>query len=120
MGPGKTEANIIEQARKMGMPLPDTIANKPQILVGLEIYWKAFAELSSDRSVGMAEGPILWSSMNMWALRHGIYGDSFDRFVAVIRGLDGEYLNKRSKEHKKTLGKGGGKSSFKKPGIGQK
>lgn len=118
MGQGKSESTIVEQARKMGMPLPDSIANKPQLAVGLELYWKAFVELSSDRSVSMAEGPIPWSSMNAWAIRHGIFGDDFDRLVLVIRGLDEAYLKKQHKTHKKTLGKG--KGSFKKPGIGKK
>ena len=118
MEQGKSEAKIIEQARKMGMPLPDVIANKPQLVGGLELYWKAFVELSSDRAISMAEGPIPWSSMNMWALRHGIFGDDFDRFVAVIRGLDEAYLQKQNKSRKKTMGKG--KGSFKKQGMGQK
>ncbi len=117
MGQGKTEAKIIEQARKMGMPLPDMIANKPELGAGLELYWKAFVELSSDRQISMAEGPIPWISINMWACRHGIFGDDFDRFVAVIRGLDEAYLKKQSKKKKKTpMGKG----KFKKPGIGSK
>jgi len=115
MEQGKTEAAIIELARKTGMPLPDKIANKPQLIGGLELYWKAFVELSSDRAISMAEGPIPWSSMNSWALRHGIYGNDFDRFVAVVRGVDEAYLQKRGKSKKKTLGKG--KGSFKKPGM---
>ena len=118
MGQGKSEKVIIEQARKMGMPLPDSIANKPQLSAGLELYWKAFCELSSDREIGMAEGPIPWSSMDRWAIRHGIYGDDFDRFVGVIRGLDEVYLKKQHTTQKKTLGKG--KGSFKRPGIGKK
>lgn len=118
MGQGKSESKIIEQARKMGMPLPDSISNKPQLNVGLEVYWKAFVELSADRGIGMAEGPIPWSSMNSWAIRHDIWGYDFDRFVAVLRGLDEAYLDKRAKTQKKTLGKS--KGSFKKPGIGSK
>lgn len=119
MEQGKTEAVIIELARKTGMPLPDRIANKPQLIGGLELYWKAFCELSSDRDIGMAEGPIPWSSMNMWAVRHGIYGDGFDRFVAVLRSLDEAYLDKQSKTKKKTLGKKGS-GSFKKPSMRSK
>ena len=118
MGPGKTEAAIIKQAQKMGMPLPDKIANKPELITGLELYWKAFVELSSDRAISMAEGPIPWSSMNMWALRHGIFGDDFDRFVAVLRKLDEAYLQKQNKSRKKTMGKG--KGSFKKPNMRSK
>lgn len=118
MEQGKTEAAIIKQAQKMGMPLPDKIANKPELTSGLELYWKAFVELSSDRQISMAEGPIPWSSMNMWAHRHGIFGDDFDRFVAVLRSLDEAYLQKRHKGQKKIVGKGTG--SFKKPSMRSK
>lgn len=113
MEQGKSEAAIIAMARKTGMPLPDKIANKPELIGGLEIYWKAFVELSSDRQIGMAEGPIPWSSMNMWAIRHGIYGDDFDRFIAILRSLDEAYLQKQNKSRKKPVGKG----SFKKPSM---
>lgn len=91
------------------MPLPDSIKNKPLLITGLEIYWKAFVDLSTDREINMAEGPIRWESIDRWALRHGIWGDDFERLLTIIRGLDGVYIEKQAKkrESKKPRSKKG-------------
>jgi hypothetical protein len=81
----------------MGMPLPEAYANKPTLLTGLEFYWKAFWELSSDRSLGMAEGPIPWSSLDRYAVRYDIFDEEFYRFSSIIRTMDSEYMKFRSK-----------------------
>ncbi len=89
------------------MPLPDKIANKPTLNEGLFFYWQAFADLSTDRSLGMAEGPIPWSAIDRYGYRHDIWSDEFDRLVYIIRGLDSEYLKIRASKNKKALGKTG-------------
>lgn len=111
---GAHEAKIVEQAQKLGMPLPAVMANKPRLLMGLDFYWRAFWELSTDRDIGMAEGPIPWTAMNQWAIRYNIVNYEFDRFVILIKGMDSVYIDHRTKQHKKKLSsasKGGGKSS---------
>lgn len=92
------------------MPLPDKIANKPEIKTGLELYWKAFQDLSSDRDVGMGVGPIPWSAMSTWGARNHIRGDDFERLVLVLRGLDSIYMDKQSKKSKGKKGKSFSKS----------
>ena len=98
MRQGPYEKNIIEQARKMNMPLPPKIANKPILAIGLDFMYKAFRELSTDRDIGMAEGPIRWSSMDSYAARHGIV--DFDYVVLLMQLVDVEYLTERSKKSK--------------------
>ena len=105
MQQGSNEAKIVEQAQKLGMPLPDKIANKPRLQVGLEIYWRAFWECSTDRDIGMAEGPIPWSAIDRWAFRHGIDGDDFDRLVLLLKAMDSVYIEERTKSHKKQMDK---------------
>jgi hypothetical protein len=95
------------------MPLPDKIKNKPEVKLGLELYWKAFQDLSSDRDIGMGVGPIPWSSMNEWGARNHIRGDDFERFVAVLRGMDSIYMDKQSKKAKGKMGKSKGLSKAK-------
>ena len=89
----------------MNMPLPDSIANKPGITAGLDIYWQAFTDLNTSRELGMAEGPIPWTAVDQWATRHHIVGEEFDRLVLVLRGIDAAYLKHRSKSSNKTIGK---------------
>lgn len=105
MEQGLHEKKLREIARVTGMPLPDRIKNKPEIIPGLEIYWKAFTELTADRSIGMGEGPIPWTAMNQWAIRHGFRGDEFDRLIDIIREVDTAYMELRNKAHKKAMGK---------------
>jgi hypothetical protein len=87
------------------MPLPERIANKPEIKPGLELYWKAFQDLSSDRDVGMGVGPIPWTAMHNWAARNHIRGDDFERLVMVLRGLDAVYMDKQGKKARGKMGK---------------
>lgn len=83
------------------MPLPDKIANRPQLIPGLELYWRAYADMTSDREVGMGVGPIPWTAMHLWAVRHNIRGDDFDRLVLVLRGMDAVFMAHQAKKQKK-------------------
>jgi hypothetical protein len=98
---GADEAIIIEQAQRLKMPLPDFIKNKPVLPPGLDFYMHAFQDVSTDRAIGMAEGPIPWSAVDRWAARHGVVGEEFDRLVIILRLMDEAYITYRSKEHKK-------------------
>lgn len=120
MEQGPNERKIIEQARKLKMPLPDKIKNKPEVSVGLELYWRAFSDLNSDRHVGMSEGPIPWSAIHRWGVRHNIWGDDFERLSAIIQGMDSVFLDFRAAQQKKKIGKGKSKSFNKASHIGGK
>lgn len=103
MEQGETEAKIVAQAKKMKMPLPEAIANKPTVSEGLGFYWEAFSELTSDRGIGMGEGPIRWTAIDAYGYRYGVWGDDFDRLVTIIRCLDSVYLQQRIKKNEKSL-----------------
>lgn len=117
MQQGRFEAKIRELAKKTGQRLPDKILNKPHLLIGLDFYWRAFWECASDRVIGMAEGPIPWSSIDRWALRYGVEGDDFERLVLIIKVMDEAYIEYRNKSNKKSMDKamksksGGGTST---------
>lgn len=120
MQQGQTEAKIRELAKKTGQRLPDKILNKPHLLIGLDFYWRAFWECASDRIIGMAEGPIPWSSIDRWALRYEVEGEDFERLVFLIKAMDEVYIEHRTKSHKKKMdkamkSKGGGKTPIKGP-----
>lgn len=94
------------------MPIPDKFRDKPTVKSGLELYWKAFQDLSSDRDIGMGIGPIPWSSIHTWGSRNHIVGDDFERLVLMIRGLDAVYMDKQATKSKGKIGK---TKSFTKP-----
>lgn len=94
------------------MPIPESIQNAPVLLPGLEFYYAAFWNLTTDRPIGMAEGPIPWSSMQRYCAQHGVTGFDFDRFIVLMRMMDNAYgehrESERSKSEKKRIGSSNG------------
>lgn len=88
-----------------GARLPEKMENRPEVIVGLDLYWKAFTDLMSERELGMAEGPIRWTAMSEWAARRGIYGDDFERFVYLMREMDSTYMDYRGRKSKRDAAK---------------
>lgn len=86
------ERTIIESCIKRRIPLPEKIANAPVILKGLEGYYIAFWELSTDRQQGMGCGPIPWSSIDRWCDREGLVGEDYDYLLDMIRAMDRTFL----------------------------
>lgn len=73
----------------------------PEILDGFGGWYEDFWELSSERQIGMGVGPIPASAID----RHvaGWHYEDADMFRAVIRAMDGVYLemaNRRDDEPK--------------------
>lgn len=103
MEQGGVERQIIEAAAARGGRLPDKIANAPEILEGLAIYWYAFIDLTSCRHPGFnGPGPIPWDSINQWAIRYGLDDEEdFDRLAAIIQEMDSAYLKQVAKEIKR-------------------
>lgn len=100
MEQGKTEAFIVDQASKMGQPIPEAIKNAPQLLPGLEFYFKAFFELSTCRSIGMDIGPVPYTAISEYANRHGMNNDVFPILLTFIRGMDNAYIKWQESKRK--------------------
>ena len=73
-------------------PIPDVMANAPELGLGLEFFYEAFLELSTCRAVGFGVGPIPWVAMDRYARRYGVAGEDFDRFRQLIRALDEVFM----------------------------
>lgn len=56
------------------------------------MYYEAFTELSTCRSVGFGTGPILWTAINQYGMRHGFVGEGFEYLVRMVRALDDAFL----------------------------
>ena len=103
MGQGGYEKKIRAQAEKFSMELPDKIKNKPKVPESLAFTWRAFWELSTDRTIGMVEGPLPWSSIDRYAKRYGITDlDDFDYFSILLKQMDATYMEFRGKKSGKT------------------
>jgi len=75
------------------------LANREDPDEALHFVWDAFWNLTTDRQVGFATGPIPWTAIDRYADRHQLHAvDSFERFHALIRAMDSTYLEHRERE----------------------
>lgn len=90
---------------RSNQPLPDPIANAPEIPLGLGFFYKAFQELSSER----LEGPIPGSAIRSFCRDEDVTGELADDVMYHIRNLDNALLEyRRKKAEKENGGKGRG------------
>lgn len=86
------EKNIIRQCLASRQPLPDSIANAPELELGMELYYDAFLDLSDDREVGLAPGPIPWSVIRDWGLTYELSPEQMDDLFYYVKAMDKAYL----------------------------
>jgi len=92
----QVEQNIIDQCLRFNEPIPERIANKPELLKGLNVYLQAFLDLDSDR----LNEVISWSSIITYA---GYYGFDFEQtedLIFFVREMDTAYLKHMNKKNK--------------------
>lgn len=73
------------------------IAKRPDDAVVPEYagtFWRGWHDLRFDRQYGAfgGESPISFASIDRYAIRYGISNSDFDTFLAVVCGMDEEYL----------------------------
>lgn len=83
---------IVAQAVRFGEPIPDRIANAPELDYGLVFYLKAWTDLNSDRTLGMAVGPIPTIAILNYAKHYQLDSYETERMLRVLRYVDNEYL----------------------------
>ena len=94
----KTEQKIIEQCVRLRQPLPDAIANAPVLYWGLELYYCAFFDLSSERLY--AEGPIPWIAIRRYANELELNDEQTETLHHHVSRLDAVYADYQSKKSK--------------------
>ena len=90
---------VIEQCYRNGLPLPTTIQNAPQLTIGLEMYYKAFFDLTTCRTgLHGTEGPIVWTAVIKWAETYELDEEQRDDLVHHIGQMDEVYLRFKTKK----------------------
>ena len=97
---GPTEQTIAKQAMRAGQPLPDRIANAPELKIGLSLYMQAFFDLDSDRTHTLAPTAIPWSSIKDYALAWQFDEEQTEDLFYLIRKMDNEHLKRLSAKMK--------------------
>ena len=93
---GPIEQTIAKQAMRAGQPLPDRIANAPELKTGLNIYITAFFELDCERSHAMAPTAIPWRSIKEYAIAYDFDNEQTEDLMFFIRKMDTEHLKRLS------------------------
>jgi len=78
--------------------LPDRIANRPQLIQGLELYFIAWGDLDSERAVGFGLGPIPRSAMVNYAREYGFSEEQKEDLLYLVREMDNDFLARQSKK----------------------
>lgn len=81
----------------MNKPYPKVIADAPELLVGLELFYEAFYDLTSCRG-GMGDGPIPWTAIEEYCNQTGIYDEQRERMHEYMRGMDNAFLEHHRKK----------------------
>ena len=97
---GPHEQTIAKQAMRSGQPLPDRIANAPELETGLQLYLQAFFDLDSERSHANGLTAIPWSSIAAYANYFNFDEEQREDLMFFIRHLDSEHLKKLEAKEK--------------------
>ncbi len=83
-------------------PLPARIANAPELLPGLELFYSAFLDLTTCREQGYGmEGPISWLKIDDYASRCGYEGEQREDLFFFVMRMDAAYAEHRAKKASK-------------------
>lgn len=99
------ESSIAKQAMRAGQPLPDRIANAPELENGLQLYLQAFFDLDSERSHVQGPTAIPWTAIADYAKCFEFDEEQTEDLFYFIRRLDGENLKRVANKQKANSGK---------------
>lgn len=103
MEQGRTERGIIERCIRERQPLPETIANAPELGPGLDFFYMAFLDLHSCRDLGTVEGPITWLTIQRYSEVYNVTGEQREDLFYHVQQLDQAYLEWSREKSKKDL-----------------
>lgn len=99
---GGKEQNIVKQSKRDNKPIPAGVMNAPQLLPGLEMYLRAFFDLSTDRQIGFSGlGPVPYSSIAGYAESFGLDDSETYDFAYLIKQLDAAFLTQMEEKKPK-------------------
>lgn len=95
------EQSIAKQAMRAGQPLPNRIANAPELRNGLQLFIQAFFDLDSERSHAWAPVAIPWTSIMSYARAFDFDEEQTEDLFYLIKQMDAEHLKRLQAQMKK-------------------
>lgn len=87
----------------MRMPYPKTIQDAPELGPGLALFYTAFLDLTSCRTLGYSQGPIPWLAIDRYCEVNEIEGEQREDVFYHVSRLDKAYLDWSAENAKKSL-----------------
>jgi hypothetical protein len=84
---------MVSEALNCREPIPDVVANKPILSLGLSYFLTAFYDLDTERSVSDL-APIPWSAIKAYADAIGCDDFECEQLEYFVRYIDDTYLKK--------------------------
>jgi len=97
---GQTEGRILKECYAWRRPIPDRIQNAPDLLLGLEFYFRAFIDLNTCRSSGWSSGPIPWMDIQAYAMAHELDAEETETLHYHIAMMDSAFLKRIDEKSK--------------------
>lgn len=91
---GPIEQNIAKQAMRTGQPMPERIANAPELKMGLQLYMQAFFELDCERSHALAPTSIPRSKVEDYARAYDFDEEQTEDLHYFIRQMDNKHIER--------------------------
>lgn len=101
---GPLQHQILRDAYKSRMPIPDKFKNAPDLLPGAELYFNGYLELAAFAGQPRARRQIVWADARAYALDHDFDEDQRFIWFECVSSLDREWLAWEAK--KRTRGRG--------------
>jgi len=98
---GPIEQNIAKQAMRSGQPLPERIANAPELKPGLSLYLQAFFDLDAERTHALTLTPIPWTSIKAYAEAYEFDDEQTEDLLYHVRRMDDANLQILAKKQPK-------------------
>lgn len=89
---GQHEQTIAKQAIRAGQPIPERIANAPELQPGLQLYLMAFYDLDTERSHANGLTLIPWSSIAGYAQAFDFDEEQTDDLFYFIKAMDSAHI----------------------------
>lgn len=94
------ESAILRQIKRFGGKTPDRVTNRPKLATGLQLFFDAFYDLDTERSLADLQ-PIPWSKIVQYAEYHEFSREATDDLLYFIREADNAFLHKLSERRKR-------------------
>jgi hypothetical protein len=73
---------------RAGLDLPEELASGPEIRLGLQLYWRAFWDLSSCRN---AQGVIPWRDIQYWCEASKLDDETTEEVHYHVKQMDSAF-----------------------------